>query len=376
MDKRSFLRSATAMLAAAALPLPALASKGKTRLLAGWRSGVDLPAPAAGGAGDYVGVIEIDWTNARIVLQSAIAVSSRGHGLMGLPDGGYLALANRHGDWVMRADREGRAARRLNLTEESARVSAGHLALAGDGTHFYTTEIEPGSGQGWLTVRRIDTLAKLAEWPTRGMDPHMMAVAPDGKLMLANGGIRYSPEGRKGRVDDMDSSLVQLDPRSGELLGQWRVRDGRLSMRHLAWNESPQGETLLGIAMQGEHEDPIQRKNAPVLAVWNGKELKIPTQSPLGEGYTGDIMAGPGGGFILSAQLSGKALLWHPGDAARLSLIGDFHRAGALSGPDEDGGFMIAGEKGPVRWHMREKGQMLAWPIPMSPDNHWCLLET
>lgn len=125
----------------------------------------------------------------------------------------------------------------------------------------------------------------------------------------------------------------------------------------LAWNETPQGETLLGIAMQGEHDDPTQRKAAPVLAVWNGQEIRIPTASPIGEGYTGDIMAGPGGGFILSAQLSGRALLWHPGDAARMQLIGEFHRAGALTGPDAEGGFMIAGEKGPARWHLRDKAQ-------------------
>ncbi|PLK49239.1 DUF1513 domain-containing protein [Uliginosibacterium sp. TH139] len=376
MDKRSFLRSAAAMLAAASLPLPALAAMPRpTRLLAGWRSTVDLPAPLSGAPGDYVGVIEIDWAGAAIRLQSVLPVSSRGHGLLGLADGGYLALAYRHGLWVMRADAQGKRAALLDLAAESARVSGGHIELAADGQHFFTSEIEPKSGQGWVSVRSIATLRKVAEWPTRGMDPHQITVDAQGMLLIPNGGIRYTPEGRKDKLDDMDSSLVRLNPVNGEVLGQWRLRDARLSMRHLAWNETPKGETLLGIALQGEHADPERRKEAPVLAVWNGKDLAIPSQSPLGEGYTGDIMAGPGGGFILSAQLSGKALLWHPGEAARLTLIGEFFRAGALSGPDEEGGFLIAGEKGPARWHLREKAQMLAWPIPMSPDNHWKLLE-
>lgn len=376
MDKRSFLRSAGAMLAAAALPMPARASQTTTRLLAGWRSGVALPGPATGEPGDYVGVVEIDWSNARIVLRSAVPVASRGHGLVGLPgEQGYLAQAYRHGHWVMRVDGQGRAAQTRLLPEEHGRVSGGHLALLADGQHFCSTEIEPQSSEGWISVRRIDTLAKVAEWPTRGRDPHQLVSDQKGRLLIANGGIRYAPDGRKGKVDDMASSLVQIDPASGTLLGQWQVRDPRLSLRHLAWNETPQGERLLGIAMQGEHDDPAQRKAAPVLAVWNGQEILIPTASPIGEGYTGDIMAGPGGGFILSAQLSGRALLWHPGDAARLQLIGEFHRAGALTGPDAEGGFMIAGEKGPARWHLRDKAQMLAWPIPLSPDNHWALLD-
>ncbi|MDP5238350.1 DUF1513 domain-containing protein [Uliginosibacterium sp. 31-16] len=377
MDKRSFLRSAAAMLAAASLPLPALAAGSKpTRLLAGWRSGASLPAPLAGEAGDYVGVLAIDWTAAAIRLESAIPVASRGHGLMGLPGGqGYLALAYRHGLWVMRADADGKQVRLLDLATESGRVSGGHIELAADARHFFTTEIDQKTGLGWVSVRRVDTLAKVAEWPTHGMDPHQLTQDAQGMLLIANGGIRYTDKGSKRDLDQMASSLVRINPANGELLGQWSLRDQRLSLRHLAWNETPKGEVLLGIAMQGEHETSEARKNAPTLAVWNGKELSIPTQSPLGEGYTGDIMAGPGGGFILSAQLSGKVLLWHPGEAAKLSLIGEFHRAGALSGPDEDGGFLIAGEKGPVRWHLRDKSQMLAWPIPMSPDNHWALLE-
>lgn len=377
MDKRSFLRSAVAMLTAASLPLPVFAAGSKpTRLLVGWRSGAALPAPLTGEAGDYVGVIAIDWAAATIRLESAVPVASRGHGLLGLPGGqGYLALAYRHGLWVMRTDAQGRQAVLVDLAAESGRVSGGHIELAADGQHFFNTEIDQKTGQGWVSVRRIDTLAKTAEWPTRGMDPHQLTVDARGMLLIANGGIRYGDDGKKRSLDQMASSLARINPANGELLGQWALRDQRLSLRHLAWNETPKGEVLLGIAMQGEHADPEARKNAPTLAVWNGKELSVPTQSPLGEGYTGDIMAGPGGGFILSAQLSGKALLWHPGEAAKLTLIGEFHRAGALSGPDEAGGFLIAGEKGPVRWHLRDKAQMLVWPIPMSPDNHWALLE-
>ena len=376
MDKRSFLRTVTALLAASALPLPALAAAGKpVKLIAGWRSSVDLPAPLTGGPGDYVGVVQIDWAQRDIRLLSALPVASRGHGLVSDGQGGYLALAYRYGLWVMRADAAGQRVCQIDLAAESGRVSGGHIEISPDGKFCFTSEIDPVSGQGWVSVRRVATLARVAQWPTYGMDPHQLTLDAQGMLMVANGGIRYSDKGVKRDLEQMASSLVRLNPATGELQGQWRLRDARLSLRHLAWNETPAGEILLGIAMQGEHEAPEQRKNAPTLAVWNGKELSIPTQSPLGEGYTGDIMAGPGGGFILSAQLSGKALLWHPGKASEMQQIADLNRAGALSGPDEDGGFLIAGEKGPARWHLREAAQMLAWPIPMSPDNHWALLE-
>ncbi|GAB2901862.1 hypothetical protein GCM10027046_33630 [Uliginosibacterium flavum] len=376
MDKRSFLRSVAAMLATSALPLPALAAAGKpVRLLAGWRSGVALPAPLIGGPGDYVGIVQIDWAQRDIRLLSALPVASRGHGLISDGQGGYIAQAYRHGLWVLRADAAGKAVRQIDIKAESGRVSGGHITLSADGKQVFCTEIDPVSGEGWISVRDAVTLTRVAQWPTHGMDPHQVLQDAQGMLLIANGGIRYTDKGAKRDLEQMSSSLVRLNPATGEVLGQWRLRDARLSLRHLAWNETPAGETLLGIAMQGEHESPEARKNAPTLAVWNGKELSIPSQSPLGEGYTGDIMAGPGGGFILSAQLSGKALLWHPGDAARMLLIADLHRAGALSGPDDDGGFFIAGEKGPARWHLREEAQMLAWPIPMSPDNHWALLE-
>ena len=51
----------------------------------------------------------------------------------------------------------------------------------------------------------------------------------------------------------MDASLVALHPGNGELLGQWRLADPYLSMRHLAWDARHQ---RLGIALQAEHPLP------------------------------------------------------------------------------------------------------------------------
>ena len=40
---------------------------------------------------------------------------------------------------------------------------------------------------------------------------------------------------------------MRLDATMGRLMGQWRLQDPRLSLRHLAWG--PDGKTL-GIALQ------------------------------------------------------------------------------------------------------------------------------
>ncbi|MFW2357222.1 DUF1513 domain-containing protein, partial [Hydrogenophaga sp.] len=139
-----------------------------------------------------------------------------------------------------------------------------------------------------------------------GMDPHEMLVlparvgdVPAGSLLVANGGIPTQPEtGRaKRELDRMDASLVALDGHTGRVLGQWRLPDPRLSVRHLAWD--PVSERV-GIALQAEHDDAQARQAAPVLAVWDGLGLQAAREQPALVGYGGDICARPGGGFLVS----------------------------------------------------------------------------
>jgi hypothetical protein len=125
--------------------------------------------------------------------------------------------------------------------------------------------------------------------------------------MVANGGIPTLPEtGRAKQLDQrlqqqrMDASLVALHPGTGELLGQWRLADPCLSIRHLAFDARA---GRLGIALQAEHPDATQRQVAPVLAVWDGKALRAAEAQPALQGYGGDIVALPpamAGGFAVS----------------------------------------------------------------------------
>ena len=74
------------------------------RLATAWR----VPAPAAGASADRVGIIEIDWAAGRARVQAELPMPGRAHGLLAMPDGGFLVVANRPGRWLLRCDAAGR----------------------------------------------------------------------------------------------------------------------------------------------------------------------------------------------------------------------------------------------------------------------------
>jgi len=261
-------------------------------------------------------------------LTCALAVPTRAHGLCAEPAGTVLTAARRPGDWLLRWDpRRGRALQWHWI--EADRAFNGHVLAAPDGRRVFTAETDLESGTGLIGVRDASTLRKLAEWPTHGLDPHDIAWLPGqggdvGGLLVANGGIPIRPEtGRvKVALDRMDSSLVLLDGEHGRLLGQWRVNDGRLSLRHLSPAIPPSGTAapsagkaalspLVGIAMQAEHDDATLKAQAPLLALWDGASLHLADQ-PGGlalSGYGGDVAALPGG-WAVSATRAGQVARW------------------------------------------------------------------
>lgn len=228
-------------------------------------------------------------------------------------------------------------------------------------------------------MRDRRTLRKLAEWSTHGIDPHQLLLDSRGNLLVANGGVPRTPADKKIDLHRMNSSLVRLDAGNGRLLGQWRLDDPRLSLRHMAWNRTPTAAgALLGIAMQAEHGQASDRSAAPILAVFDGDRLSIPTRANDGIGYAGDIAAAHRGGFILSSNQAGLAQLWHPGAPNTLTPVVRMQEAYALAewtGPDNGGGVLVATAMGLGRWHPAAKSVLLPWPQPMALDNHWVLAD-
>ncbi|MFY3385614.1 DUF1513 domain-containing protein [Paracidovorax sp. MALMAid1276] len=250
-----------------------------------------------------------------LAVRARIDVPTRAHGLAVLPDGTVLAASRRPGDWLLRW-RPGHKEEPQWLWQDGERSFNGHVLPSPDGQRLYTTETDIETGASWVTVRDARTLKKTADWPTHGIDAHELIWdwrSPRGghpTLVVANGGVPTAPEtGRvKRHLERMDSSIVRLDAGTGALLGQWRLPDPRLSLRHLAWSPD---ERTLGIALQAEHDDAAAKDAAPVLALFDGQQLHTQaTRGPAARrihGYGGSIAATPAGWAVSCPRADGIA---------------------------------------------------------------------
>jgi uncharacterized protein len=278
--------------AAACVALPAWpAAASPTTLFAAWDDG--------NGASHRIGLLRLSATAARV--HAALDVPTRAHGLAVEPEGTLLAVARRPGDWLVRwHPSRGQPVWHWN---RGGRSFNGHVERRGD--VIFTSETDHESGQGVLVLRDAVTLRERAVWPTHGRDTHDFLFDGEGAVWVANGGIGTdTATGRSKDVRAMGSSLVRLDARSGEITGQWRLSDARLSLRHLALAD----DGRLGIALQAEHDDTAQREAAPLLAVWRSGEL-CAISGPAAAGYGGDIAA-IGARFFVSATRANTLLAW------------------------------------------------------------------
>ena len=296
MQRRRVLSGALALAASAAAPRFAAAlPTSAPSFVAAWDDDAER---------HHLGVLDASGDALRVV--ASIELPTRAHGLLIEPGGTVLAAARRPGDWLLRWAPRGGAARWF--WSEPDRRFTGHLLRDPTGRWLYSAETDQQSGQGLIAVRDARTLVLRDEWATHGIDPHQFIVDADGSLLVANGGVPTLAEtGRvRGEMDRMDASLVRLDSRSGKRLGQWRLADPRLSIRHLARGVSG----LVGVALQAEHDDPETKAGAPVLALFDGNALlTAETPQPLA-GYGGDIAA-TASGFVVSAPRAGGVARWN-----------------------------------------------------------------
>lgn len=313
-------------------------------------------------------------------VQRSLVVPTRAHGLWSQTDGSVLAVARRPGDWLLRwQPRTGQT--QWHWIDGDRRFN-GHVIARTDGTMLWTTETDLDSAQGRIGVRDAKSLAKADEWASHGMDPHQLLALPQavgdfpaGTLMVANGGIPTLPEtGRSKReLGRMDASLVALHPATGAPLGQWRLTDPYLSIRHLAFD--PVTGTL-GIALQAEHPDRNSQSVAPVLAVWDGRALRAADGQPELAGYGGDICALPNGsGFAVSCPRANTVALFGPqaqwlgaiAHTEAYALAGDGRQWWAASSRGAAGVLHRAGTHGATGLAHNRRAQAL------QIDNHWVL---
>ncbi|MDA7416557.1 DUF1513 domain-containing protein [Xenophilus arseniciresistens] len=302
-SRRRWLAQVAALgLAAAARPVLAQADGSEPlRFAAAWESE----------AGGYqVGVLQQQKPAGPLARACALSVPTRAHGVWAEPGGTLLAVARRPGDWLLRLRMSDGKALAWSWMD-GGRAFNGHVIASADGKQLYTTETDLETAEGLIGVRDAASLEKVGEWRTHGADPHELLLDADGSLLVANGGIPTLPETGRLKVElhRMDASLVRLDTRSGQLLGQWRLADSRLSLRHIAWGADAQGARVLGIALQAEHEDAAARRAAPLLARFDGRQLTAHGAAHTLNGYGGDI-AFAGGRFAVSCPRADGVALW------------------------------------------------------------------
>lgn len=284
-------------------------------------SGLRLVAAWQQADGGYrIGLLSVGGTaGSPLTVLHALEVPTRAHGVHALRDGSIVATARRPGDWLVRWNPAKAAPPHWHWVDPT-RSFNGHVIASADGRSLYTTETDIDTGASLVARRDAASLETLAEWPTHGIDAHELLwtpVAAQGqrtdatpRLIVANGGVPTAPEtGRVKRdLHTMDSSIVQLDGATGALRGHWRLADRRLSLRHLAWNA--QGSAL-GIALQAEHDEASAREAAPVLALFDGKRLRVAqaphTSQAALRGYGGSIAAAPDGWAVSCPRAGGIA---------------------------------------------------------------------
>ena len=342
MRRRHWLLAASALVLSA--PAAAVARRaGAPLLAAAWDDGAGRHH--AGWLGVAGGGLQ--------VLHS-IELPTRAHGVLARSDGSLVVVSRRPGEWMLkwRPDRPV-----LWRWSEPARRFNGHVVEA-DGV-LLSTETNMDSGAGLVVRHDARSLEPLDEWPTRGIDPHALLVDGDGSLLVANGGVPTQPERGRAKLalERMDSSLVRLDVRSGELLGQWRLDDPRLSLRHLARHRSG----VVGIALQSEHDAPEERRSAPLLALFESGALRLAVQPHPLEGYAGEIVATECG-FVLSATRQGASAEW---DAeGQWKGWQPLEKACALA-VDEAGRLWAAGDRA------ARVGTTKVHTAGLRLDNHW-----
>lgn len=343
-----------------------------------------LAAAWAVGAEAFVGVLQLpDRADQALEILQSHAVPTRAHGMTPMADGSVLFASRRPGDWLLRLRPDQSA--QWHWIEDD-RAFNGHVIASHDQRHIYTTETDLADSQGLIGVRDAHTLEKIDEWRTGGMDPHQLLLDADGSLVVANGGIPTQPETgrRKLRLAHMDSSIARLRPdEQGRIAGQWKLTDPRLSLRHLAWGGpvawNPQ-RRWLGIALQAEHTDLEQRRQAPVLALFDGQHLQAPSlpEGAIWEGYGGDISS-DGSRFAVSCPRADTLSWWLPPSTPDGSghCVATHHQQGVYSLSNTS---VAPSLHSPHRglWSGGEQ-QVQHWPQPrtvaqvtgMALDNHW-----
>ena len=328
-------RAVLQLLAAAGLwrHWPALAAADARRWLGGYRD-ADGEFGLAGVDGDGL-------------IRARTPLPGRMHAAVAHPDGRrWVALARRPGSFAAVLDsQDGAVVSRFETAP--GRHFQGHGAFSADGEWFYSTENDFEGERGVIGVRAVgEGHRRRLEWPSHGIGPHELLLAPDGRsLLVANGGILTHPATGRSKLNlpTMQPSLVRLDAGSGELLDALELEPAlhTLSIRHIA--ATPDGAVVFGMQNQGAPDLEV-----PLVGVWRGGERVsfLAADRPLWRGYIGSVAVDPGAGLAAaSAPRDGCVLFWRLADGAPAGVLALADGCGVAPG-ERAGAFLVSSGEG------------------------------
>lgn len=199
----------------------------------------------------------------------------------------------------------------------------GHAAFLEGGELLATSEQRAADSAGQIGLWDARTWARIDEWATGGIGPHEVALLPDGRMAVANGGIATDPtDRRKLNLATMRPSLAILGPAGAvdDLIDLPELRQN--SIRHLA----VRGDGTVALAMQWEGPET---EAVPLLGLWRGGAGVTLGQAPETElrrmnGYAGSVAwSGDGRQVVITSPRGGRAQVFN--DAGR--FVDGFDRA-------------------------------------------------
>jgi hypothetical protein len=343
MQRRTFL----ATLAASLAPRLTWADVGAPAFLAAGKLGEDFFLHGLSNTGDSL---------------FQLPLPGRGHAAAAHPTRAEaVAFARRPGIFALVLDCA-TGETRHRLTPPEGMQFNGHGAFSRDGSLLMTSEVVAETSEGRIGLWDTLSYKRLTDWPSHGVGPHDIKRLPDGRLAVANGGIKTDPVDRtKLNIADMAPNLSLL-AEDGALLDQMALPDlPQNSIRHLALS----GDTI-AFAMQweGDPAEPV-----PQLGLWTPGAMPILCPPPEAQaftmqGYAGSIAAS--GDRILITSPKGGALMLFDASGTHIAT----HHRPDLCGAATSGAYFTVTDGSGAIWSVTDAGLTPLTTGPTQWDNH------
>lgn len=239
-----------------------------------------------------------------------IGLPARGHAAAAHPTQALaVAFARRPGTFALVLDCLTGAVR-YRLTPPEGRQFNGHGAFSADGALLMTSEVVAEGSAGRIGLWETVGFTRIGEWDSHGIGPHDIKRLPDGRLVVANGGIQTDSSDRtKLNIDTMRPNLTLLSA-EGAVLDQVELAAElhQNSIRHLALHNDG---VAFAMQWEGDVTEPVAQ-----LGLWqpgNAPQVCAPpdTEAFAMGGYAGSIAVSRAGDLIaLTSAPAGVVMLF------------------------------------------------------------------